>query len=213
MHEAPPPCTANDQALGALWAVTTPFIPKLPKPCNKSSGESASSQGEGSSSEEEDNAKADKGKTETSSNKQEACESEDKQEHPHTQDTLTGVSQLLGKHKDTDPKSDSEEKVQTTWKRQHKDSPKNDSSESSSSEEEPPTNEALCNKARQKVQQLDTRFDAWYHDKIANKVTGWAMRDTMNCDLPEHGKTQPNHPNPMGLPLGYMAKCKVFDCI
>ena len=35
----------------------------------------------------------------------------------------------------------------------------------------------------------------------------------MNCNLPEHGKTQSNHPNPMGLPLGYMAKCKVFDCI
>ena len=35
----------------------------------------------------------------------------------------------------------------------------------------------------------------------------------MNCDLPEHGKTQPNHPDPMGLPLGYMVKCKVFNCI
>ena len=35
----------------------------------------------------------------------------------------------------------------------------------------------------------------------------------MNCDLPEHSKTQPNHPDPMGPPLGYMAKCKVFDCI
>ena len=35
----------------------------------------------------------------------------------------------------------------------------------------------------------------------------------MNCDLPEHGKTQPNHPNPVGPPLGYIAKCKVFNCI
>ena len=35
----------------------------------------------------------------------------------------------------------------------------------------------------------------------------------MNCDFPEHSKTQPNHPNPTGLPLGYMVKCKVFDCI
>ena len=56
-------------------------------------------------------------------------------------------------------------------------------------------------------------FNAWHCDKIANKVVGWAMRDTMNCDLPEHSKTQPNHPDSMGLPLGYMAKCKVFDCI
>ena len=35
----------------------------------------------------------------------------------------------------------------------------------------------------------------------------------MNYDLLEHGKTQPNHPDPMGPPLGYMVKCKVFDCI
>ena len=35
----------------------------------------------------------------------------------------------------------------------------------------------------------------------------------MICDLPEHGKTQPNHPDPVGPPLGYMAKYKVFDCI
>ena len=35
----------------------------------------------------------------------------------------------------------------------------------------------------------------------------------MNCNLPKHGKTQPNHPNPVGPPLGYMAECKVFDCI
>ena len=35
----------------------------------------------------------------------------------------------------------------------------------------------------------------------------------MICDLPEHSKAQPNHPNPMGPPLDYMAECKVFDCI
>ena len=55
-------------------------------------------------------------------------------------------------------------------------------------------------------------FDAWYRDKITNKVVSWAMRDTMICDLPEHSKTQPNHPDPVGPPLGYMVKCKVFDC-
>ena len=78
---------------------------------------------------------------------------------------------------------------------------------------EPPTDEVLHNKTRQKAQQFDMRFDTWHCDKIANKVMGWAMQDTMSCDLLEHGKTQPNHPNPMGLPLGYMVKCKVFDCI
>ena len=61
---------------------------------------------------------------EASINEQKASKSEDKQEHPHTQDTLTSVSQLFGEHEGTDPKTDSEEKVQTTWKRQHKDSPR-----------------------------------------------------------------------------------------
>ena len=158
---------------------------------DKSSGESASSQGEESDSEEEDNDKVDKGETEASSDKQEVSKGEDKQEYPHTQDTLTGITQLFSEHEDTDPESDSEEKVQTAQKRQHKDSPKEDSpkkysSESSSSEEEPPTDEVLHNEARQKVWQLDMCFNACHHDKIANKVAGWAMQDTMNCNLTEH---------------------------
>ena len=60
---------------------------------------------------------------------------------------------------------------------------------------------------------LDTCFDARHHDKITNNVTSWAMRDIMIHDLPEHGKTQPNHPDPVGPPLDYMAECKVFDGI
>ena len=39
------------------------------------------------------------------------------------------------------------------------------------------------------------------------------MQDTIVYNLPEHGKTQPNHPNPMGPPLDYLVECKVFDCI
>ena len=35
----------------------------------------------------------------------------------------------------------------------------------------------------------------------------------MICDLPKHGKMQPNHPNPMGSPLDYMGECQVFDSI
>ena len=35
----------------------------------------------------------------------------------------------------------------------------------------------------------------------------------MVCNLPKHDKTQPNHSNPVGPPLDYMVKCKVFDCI
>ena len=58
-----------------------------------------------------------------------------------------------------------------------------------------------------------TCFDAWHHKKIAKGIAGWATRDTMICDLPEHGKIQPNHPDPMGPPLDYMEECQVFDGI
>ena len=146
---------------------------------NESSGKSASSQGEGSGGEEEDNAEVGKSETETLSNEQEASEGEDKQECPHTQDILTGVGQLFGKHEDTDPESDSGEEVQTAWQRQCKespkeDSPKKDSSKSSSSEKEPPTDKVLHDEARQKAWLLDMHFNAWCRDKIANNVVGWA---------------------------------------
>ena len=35
----------------------------------------------------------------------------------------------------------------------------------------------------------------------------------MICDLPEHGKMQPNHPDPLGPPLNYMGECWVFNGI
>ena len=183
-----------------------------------SSSESDSSQGEGVSAGEEDNAEAGKSRIETSSNEQEVSEGEDQQECPCTQDTLTSVRQLFSKHEDTDPESNSGEKVQTAQQKQCKDSPKEDipkkdSSRPLSLEEEPSTDEALRDGARQKAQLLDTCFDAWHCNKIANNVVGSAMQDTMICDLPELSKKQPNHPDPMGLPLDYMVKCKVFDCI
>ena len=83
----------------------------------------------------------------------------------------------------------------------------------SSSEEEQSTDKALCNKARQRAWQLDTNFDAWWHKKIAKGIAGWAMRDTMICDLPEHGKVQPNHPDLVGPPLDYMGEHQVFNGI
>ena len=73
--------------------------------------------------------------------------------------------------------------------------------------------EALHNDARWKAWLLDTCFDAWHHEKITKDIMGWATQDTMICDLPEHRKTQPNHPDPLGLPLEYMGKCQVFDGI
>ena len=153
------------------------------------SSESESSHDEGDGAREDDNAKDDKGRIETSSDGQVASDGEEGQEHPHTQDTLTGISQVFSGHEDTDPESDPREKIQYIWQKWHPKSPKEDnplkeSSESSSSEEQPPTDEALHNEARQKVQLLDTHFDAWYHDKIAKGVAGWVTRDTMICDLP-----------------------------
>ena len=35
----------------------------------------------------------------------------------------------------------------------------------------------------------------------------------MICDLPKHGKAQPNYPDPVGLPLDYMGEHQVFDGI
>ena len=141
------------------------------------SSESETSQDKGDGTEEEDNAEEGKGGIETSSDEQEASNGEDQQEHPHTQDTLTSVSQLFSEHKDTNPESDPSKKVKSAWQKQCQDSPKKDSpkkdSSRSSPEEELPTNEALCDRARQKVQLLYTHFDAWHCNKIANSVAGW----------------------------------------
>ena len=80
-----------------------------------------------------------------------ASDGEEGQEHPPIQDTLTGVSQVLGTHEDTDSESDPGKKIQSGQRKQCQPSPKEnmppkDSSESSS-EEEQLTDEALCNKA------------------------------------------------------------------
>ena len=120
-------------------------------------------------------------------------------------------------HEETDVESDHEEKIQSARKKWHQPSPKEDTpskeSSESSSEEEQPTDEALCDKAQQWALWLDTNFDVWWHKKIATGVAGWATGDTMICDLPEHRKVQPNHPDLVGPPLDYMRECQVFDGI
>ena len=68
---------------------------------------------EGDGTGEDDSAEEDKGGIKTSSDRQVASIGEEGQEHPHTQDTLTGVSQVFGRHKDTDPESDPGEKIQS----------------------------------------------------------------------------------------------------
>ena len=72
---------------------------------------------------------------------------------------------------------------------------------------------ALHDEARQKAWLLDTHFDAWHRNKIAKGIAGWATRYTMICDLPKHGKMQPNHLDPVGPPLDYVGECQVFDGI
>ena len=84
--------------------------------------------------------------------------------------------------------------------------PPRESKESSSSEEEQPTDEALHDKAQQWARCMDTNFDAWWCKKIAKGLPGWATRDTMICNLPEHGKAQL-----MGPPLEYMCDRQVFE--
>ena len=139
------------------------------------------------------------------------------QGHAQIQNTLTGVSHVFGTHEETDAESNTKEKIQSAWRKWCQPSPKEDTpskdSGESSSEEEQPTNEALRDKARQRARQLDTNFDAWWCKKIAKGVAGWAMRDTMICDFPEHRKAQPNHPDLVGPPSDYMCKCQVFSGI
>ena len=149
------------------------------------------------------------------SNGQVASDGDKGQGHSSIQNILSGASHIFSMHEETDTESNNEEKTHSTQWKQCQPSPKEDTpskeSSESSSEEEQPTGEALHNKAWKRVQQLDTNFDAWWCKKFAIGIAGWATRDTMICDLPEHGKAQLNHPDPVGPPLDYMHECQVFD--
>ena len=127
---------------------------------------------------------------------------------------LSGVSHIFGTHEETDIESDHEEKTPSAQQKWCQPSPKEEmSSKESSSEEEQPIDETLRNKVWQWAQCLDTNFDAWWCKKIAKGTPGWATRDTMICDLPEHGKGQPNHLDLVGPPLEYMRGRQVFEGI
>ena len=78
-----------------------------------SSSESELSHGKGDGAGEDDNTEEDKGRIETSSDGQVASDGEEGQECPHTQDTLTSISQVFSGHEDTDPESDPGEKIQS----------------------------------------------------------------------------------------------------
>ena len=162
---------------------------------------------------EDEYAEVHEGNAEVLSDGQAASNGNKGQNCPPIRNTLSGVSHIFGTHKETDPESDNEKIQSDRWKRHQpipkEDTPSKESSESSS-EEEQPTDEALHDKAQQWAQQLDTNFDAWWFKKLAKGIAGWTMRNTMICNLPEHGKAQPNHPDPVGPPLDYMRKCQIF---
>ena len=67
------------------------------------SSESKLSHDKGDSTGEDDNAKEDKGRSKTSSDGQMASDGKEGQGYPHTQDTLTSISQVFSGHKETDP--------------------------------------------------------------------------------------------------------------
>ena len=75
--------------------------------------ESEPSHDEGDGTGEDNNGEEDKGGIKTSSDGQVASDGKDGQEHPHTQDTLTGISQVFGGHEDTDSELDPREKIQS----------------------------------------------------------------------------------------------------
>ena len=129
--------------------------------------------------------------------------------------THSSVSHVFGTHEETDGESDHGEGTTPMQQKRRQPSPKEETSshgpESSSSVEEQLTDEALRDKCQQWPWHMDTNFDAWRCKKIAKGLPGWAARDTMICDLPEHRKVQPNHPDPVGPPLEYMRDCQVFE--
>ena len=232
----PSPAVSNNSAgLGGLWGSRDQSCSHAQSIASFRSQQSGSAQSQATddsqetsseselSHEEEDapcedeDLEAGKGEVEVLSDGQVTSNGEEGPGCPQIQNTLTGISHIFGTHEQTDAESNPREKIQFIWQKQHQSSPKGGTPSKdlsgSSSKEEQPTNEALCNKAQQRAQQLDTNFDAWQCKKIAKGITGWATRDTMICDLPEHGKVQPNHPDPVGLPLDYMGERQVFNCI
>ena len=132
-------------------------------------GKETSSESEPSHMEEDDpcedeHAEVHEGDAEVLSDSQAASDGDEGQDRSPLQNTLSSVSHIFSTHDETDVESDNKEKIQSTWQKRCQPSPKEDmpskESSKSSAEEEQPTDEALCNKARQRAQQLDTNFDA-----------------------------------------------------
>ena len=72
---------------------------------------------------EDEDVEANKGEVEVLSNGQVASDGEEGQGCPPIQDTLTGISQVFGTHKDFDLESDPGEKIQSGWRKRCQPSP------------------------------------------------------------------------------------------
>ena len=167
---------------------------------------------------DDEHAEIHEGDGEVLGNGQAASDGEEGPGGSPTQNTHSGVSHIFGTHEETDGESVHEEGTPPKRQKWCQPSPKEETSsheseELSSSEEEQLTDEALYDRCRQWAWYMDTNFDAWQHKKIAKGLPGWAARDTMICNPPEHGKVQPNHPDPVGSPLEYMHDHQAFEGI
>ena len=93
----------------------------------ESNSKSKLSHDEEDTASEDEDAEADKGGLETASDGQVASDGKEGQECPQTQDTLTGISQVFGTHKDTNPESGPGKKIQSVQQKRCPKSPKEDS--------------------------------------------------------------------------------------
>ena len=65
-----------------------------------------------------------------------------------------------------------------------------------------------CPQTRHSTMRTGRKLSSWTHIFMLG-----ATKRLLIYDLPEHRKVQPNHPDPVGLPLDYMGECQVFDGI
>ena len=171
--EAPPLHAADDQGLGALQAVTTPFIPKVLKMVTSLAGRLLPAKAREAAVKKRTTPKWTRVRQRPRAMNR-RCPRVKTSRSAHTPRTpLTGVSQLFGEHENTDPESNSKDKVRLHGKGSTRTAPRRTAPRRTPVSHRP--DKVLYDEARQKVWQLAMCFEAWHHNKIANKVTGWVM--------------------------------------
>ena len=155
-HGASAPHTANDQPLGALWAVTIPSIPEPPEMVMSLAVSLTPPKARKAMLRKRTMPKwaRVRSRPQVMNRKHLRVKTSRSTHTPRTPSPVLVSS--LARMRTLTPSLDSGEKVQATWQRQCKNSSKEgsakkDSSGSSSSEEELPTDEVLHNEARQKA--------------------------------------------------------------